>query len=57
MRRNSNHLPAARATGFLAALRNFEQAILFASCKLNQIQFSAPWQPRPPLLLTGLLAL
>lgn len=48
MRRNSNHLPAARATGFLAALRNFEQAILFASCKLNQIQFSAPWQTGRP---------
>jgi len=48
MRRDSNHLPAARATGFLAALRNFEQAILLASCKLNQIQFSAPWQTGRP---------
>jgi hypothetical protein len=45
MRQSSYHLPA---TGFLAALRHFEQAFLFASCKLTQIQFSAPWQARRP---------
>jgi hypothetical protein len=48
MRRNSDHLPATRPTGFLAALRNLEQAILFVSCKLNRIQFSAPWRTGRP---------
>jgi len=28
------------------ALRNAKEATLFALCKLNEIQFAAPWAPR-----------
>jgi hypothetical protein len=30
----------------IAAFRDARQTILFALCKLNEIQFNAPWQPR-----------
>jgi len=26
-------------------MRNFIATLLFSLCKLNEIQFSAPWQP------------
>ena len=29
------------------ALREFLDSFRFALCKLNRIQFSAPWDPRP----------
>jgi hypothetical protein len=30
----------------LSAFRRAADAILFALCKLNEIQFDAPWAPR-----------
>ena len=30
---------------FIAALRQFGETLLFSLCKLNEIQFSAPWAP------------
>jgi len=30
------------------ALRNLWENLRFSLCKLNQIQFSAPWNPRRP---------
>ncbi|HEV2817775.1 MAG TPA: hypothetical protein VGW40_11230 [Allosphingosinicella sp.] len=30
----------------VSAFRDAKQAILFALCKLNEVQFSAPWAPR-----------
>ena len=30
----------------IGAIRRAEGAILFALCKLNEIQFAAPWAPR-----------
>ena len=32
----------------IAALHRLEQNFLFALCKLNEIQFSAPWKPARP---------
>jgi hypothetical protein len=32
--------------GFLAAIRGATHTALFALCKLNEIQFSAPWNPQ-----------
>ena len=29
-----------------SALRNFVRTLSLAMCKLNQIQFDAPWNPR-----------
>ena len=29
------------------AIREFLDSFHFALCKLNRIQFSAPWDPRP----------
>ena len=29
------------------ALHQFLESFSFAMCKLNRIQFSAPWNPRP----------
>lgn len=29
------------------AFRGFLESFRFALCKLNEIQFSAPWDPRP----------
>lgn len=31
--------------GFLAAIRGATHTALFALCKLNEIQFKAPWRP------------
>ena len=31
---------------FLGALRRLGGAIAFSLCKLNEIQFRAPWNPR-----------
>ena len=31
--------------GFVAALRRLGETIRFSLCKLNEIQFSAPWNP------------
>ena len=31
---------------FIAALRRLGAAIDFSLCKLNEIQFSAPWNPQ-----------
>jgi hypothetical protein len=30
----------------IQTLRNAKEAALFALCKLNEIQFAAPWAPR-----------
>ena len=30
----------------IAAFRDLRQTILLALCKLNEIQFDAPWRPR-----------
>ena len=30
----------------MSAIRNFYRDLMFALCKLHQIQFSAPWAPR-----------
>ena len=35
-------------TGFFGAVRQLSETIAFSLCKLNEIQFSAPWNPRPP---------
>ena len=32
----------------IGALRRLGDAIAFSLCKLNEIQFSAPWDPAPP---------
>jgi hypothetical protein len=39
------HLSAADG-GFLAALRRLTETIRVGLCKLNQIEFDAPWNPR-----------
>ena len=33
---------------FISNLRRLGQTISFALCRLNEIQFSAPWAPRRP---------
>ena len=33
-------------TTIIGALKRAWQAVLLALCKLNQIQFDAPWAPR-----------
>lgn len=33
---------------FLGALRQLGETIRFSLCKLNEIQFSAPWNPHRP---------
>jgi hypothetical protein len=30
----------------IAAVKRAEETMLFALCKLNEIQFAAPWAPR-----------
>lgn len=32
----------------LASLRSLARALDLAMCKMNEIQFSAPWKPRRP---------
>jgi hypothetical protein len=32
----------------IGALRRLAETITFSSCKLNEIQFSAPWRPTQP---------
>jgi len=32
----------------IRVLRRLGEAIVFPLCKLNEIQFSAPWDPTPP---------
>jgi hypothetical protein len=45
MPRQSNSYFGSDA-GFLAAVRLAAHTAMFALCKLNEIQFSAPWNPR-----------
>jgi hypothetical protein len=47
MPRQSNAVFSSDA-GFLAAVRAASHTAMFALCKLNEIQFSAPWNPRRP---------
>jgi hypothetical protein len=35
-------------SGFFGALRQLGETIAFSLCKLNEMQFSAPWNPRGP---------
>jgi hypothetical protein len=44
----STHNYFGSDTGFLNAVRGATHTILFALCKLNEKQFEAPWNPRPP---------
>lgn len=37
--------PATADRGFVAALRRLAATISFSLCKLNEIEFSAPWKP------------
>lgn len=47
MTRQPNHYFGSDA-GFLAAVRAASHTAMFALCKLNEIQFSAPWNPQRP---------
>ena len=33
---------------FIATLHRLGETLLFSLCKLNEIQFSAPWDPARP---------
>ena len=37
-----------RKSRLLGAVRQLGETIRFSLCKLNEIQFSAPWNPRRP---------
>ena len=41
-----NALNTAHPNTRESALRNFFRTVSLAMCKLNQIQFDAPWNPR-----------
>jgi hypothetical protein len=42
---NSSNPHFGGEAGFLVALRGAAHTAMFALCKLNEIQFSAPWNP------------
>ena len=35
-------------TSIIGALRRLGDSFAFSLCKLNEIQFAAPWNPSPP---------
>jgi hypothetical protein len=35
------------------ALRRLAETVGFSLCKLNEIEFAAPWNPRPPSCRRG----